>query len=56
MTKNKTPVDDKMVELVEDLVGMGHGAWDMVDPKELIAACQQAAELRAVMEQAKASE
>lgn len=27
------------VELVEDLVGMGHGAWDTVDPREIIVAC-----------------
>ena len=26
------------VEQVEDEVSMGHGAWDMVDPQELIGA------------------
>lgn len=31
-------VDDAMVERVEQAVGMGHTAWDMVDPKELIRA------------------
>jgi hypothetical protein len=27
-----------MVEAVEREVGMGHGAWDCVDPREIIAA------------------
>lgn len=29
---------DLDVDRVEDAVGMGHGAWDMVDPKEIIRA------------------
>ena len=32
-------ITDEDVEKVEDIVGMACGAWDMVDPKELIAAC-----------------
>lgn len=28
--------DDADVEAVEDLIGMGHGAWDMVDPHKLL--------------------
>ena len=31
-------VSDADVESVEDRVGMGAGAWDMVSPKEIIAA------------------
>ncbi len=40
-------VTDTLVEAVEGAVGMGHGAWDMVDPKELIAASYRA--VRAAM-------
>lgn len=29
---------DSFVEAVEDELSMGCGAWDMVDPKEIIAA------------------
>ena len=36
-------VDDAMVEAVESAVGMGHTAWDMVDPKEIIRAARDAA-------------
>lgn len=35
-------VTDEMVERVEQTVGMGHTAWDMVDPKELIRAAAAA--------------
>lgn len=28
--------DDADVEAVEELIGMGHGAWDMVDPHKLL--------------------
>ncbi len=28
-------VNENFVEKVEDCVGMGHGAWDMVDPVEI---------------------
>lgn len=31
-------VTDEVVDAVEDAIGMGRGAWDMVDHKELIAA------------------
>lgn len=31
-------VSDEFVETVENIVGMGHIAWDMVNPKEIIAA------------------
>lgn len=31
-------VTDEMVDEVENAVSMGTGAWDMVDPKEIIAA------------------
>jgi hypothetical protein len=31
-------VDDDVVQAVELEVGMGCGAWDMVDPKEIIRA------------------
>ena len=27
------------LEAVEDLIGMGRGAWDMVDHRELVLAC-----------------
>ena len=33
---------EPIVEQVEDSVGMGHGAWDMVDPKELAKAFHKA--------------
>jgi len=39
--KDQSPsegVSDEFVERVEQAVGMGHTAWDMVDPKEIIAA------------------
>ena len=31
-------VTDDVIERVEEIVGMGTGAWYMVDPKEIIAA------------------
>lgn len=31
-------VTEEMVELIEDIVGMGSNAWDCVDPREIIAA------------------
>lgn len=31
-------ITPEMVEAVEAAVGMGSGAWDCVDPKEIIAA------------------
>ena len=31
-------VTDEILDLVENEVGMGCGAWDMVPPKEIIAA------------------
>jgi hypothetical protein len=31
-------VDDEFVEQVEDELGMGHGAWDMIDPEEICRA------------------
>lgn len=31
-------VTDEMVDAVENMVGMGHGAWDMVNPKAIISA------------------
>lgn len=34
---NANDIDDCIVENVESDLGMGHGAWDMVDPKQLIA-------------------
>jgi hypothetical protein len=40
MTKDE--VTYEMVALVEAETGMGKNAWDMVDPKELIAACANA--------------
>ena len=41
---------DKAVELgissqldeVENIVGMGHGAWDCIDPKEIVVAAVKA--------------
>lgn len=36
MEKNKPTQHD--VEQVEEKVGMGHNAWDCVDPMELVAA------------------
>lgn len=39
-------IDDDFVELVEDEVGMGHGAWDMEDPKEICAAVLKIARIR----------
>ena len=33
---------EPIVEQVEDSVGMGHGAWDMVEPKELAKAFHEA--------------
>lgn len=30
-------IDDAFVEAVEDMIGMDSGAWDMVEPKELIS-------------------
>lgn len=35
---SKDDITDEHVETVEDAVSMGCNAWDMVDPKELIAA------------------
>ncbi len=32
------PVDDEFVAAVEDEVGMGHGAWDMVSAETLCRA------------------
>jgi len=32
-------ITEEMVDRVEELVGTGRGAWDMVDPREIIAAC-----------------
>ncbi len=34
----KDDITDVDIEAVEFAVGMGCGAWDMVDPKEIIAA------------------
>jgi len=31
-------ITDNFVDAVEEKVGMSYGAWDMVDPKEIIAA------------------
>lgn len=42
------PVTDENVEQVEFIVGMGHRAWDMVDPKELIAACNTTVRLERI--------
>jgi len=38
-------LDDGFIEQVEASVGMGCGAWDMVDPKELCAAVLSVAKL-----------
>lgn len=39
ITKNDVMrITEDDVEAVELAVGMGHGAWDCVDPKEIIAA------------------
>lgn len=35
-------ITDEIVEKVESSVGMGHGAWDMVDPREIINASVEA--------------
>jgi hypothetical protein len=34
-------ITDEHVEAVEDLIGMGRGAWDMVKHRELLLACVQ---------------
>lgn len=34
----KDEIDDAFVDQVEDELGMGCGAWDMIDPKAIIAA------------------
>lgn len=39
-------VSDKLVETVEDELSMGVGAWDMVDPKEIIRAVLKVCLLR----------
>ena len=31
-------IDDEYVDAVELAVGMGSGAWDMIDPREIIRA------------------
>ncbi len=36
-------ISDEFVEKVEDLIGMSHGGWDMVDPKEIIEAVLEVA-------------
>ena len=35
---DRESIPDEMAEKVEDEIGMGSGAWDMVDPKAIIAA------------------
>lgn len=35
-------ITESMVDKVGELAGMGHGAWDMVYPKEIIAAAVNA--------------
>jgi len=31
-------VNDETVALIEESLGMGHGAWDMIDPQAIINA------------------
>ena len=37
-------ITDDDLESLEDEVGMGRGAWDMVDHRELLIACVKIAE------------
>ena len=39
-------IDDEFVEEVESECTLGSGAWDMVDPREIIAAAINVAERR----------
>jgi len=36
--KKPSDIPDSFVDAVEDQLSMGHAAWDMVDPREIIAA------------------
>lgn len=37
-------IADELVDAVEEEVGMGHGAWDTIDPRRVIAAVKKVLE------------
>jgi hypothetical protein len=40
---NRAEVPSSLVEAIEQELSMGHQAWDMLDPREIIAAVMNAA-------------
>jgi hypothetical protein len=46
----KTDIDQVFVEEVEAELGMGHVAWDCMDPAEIIAAAINVAVLKGLVE------
>jgi hypothetical protein len=49
----KEEVNDEFVEAVESILGMGSVAWDMIDPKEIIAAVITIKEMQEIVEKNK---